>query len=65
MEKLQEFNKLSQAQNFQVKVSILECRQLKLEASEDVPNPYVIVKVRITYNLNYKTLNRNFIITLK
>lgn len=44
MDKNEEILKASHPENFQVKVSILECRQLNL-GYEDTPNPYVIVKV--------------------
>ena len=36
--------KATQPQDFQIKITILECRQLNL-GYEDTPNPYVIIKV--------------------
>lgn len=44
MEKGDEQLKASIPENFLIKVSILECRQLTL-GTEDTPNPYVVIKV--------------------
>lgn len=46
MEKIDEIVKFNHPETFQIKVSLYECRQLAL-GTDDVPNPYIVLKVQI------------------
>ncbi len=60
MDNVNDVLKSSIPENFQIKVTILECRQLNL-GTEDTPNPYINIKVTLLLiNIGRRSISSDF-----